>query len=57
MGTTTATTHRLTNKHNSEHYVHYKTTTTGLYCMNIGSVLNRLSPVKGKYRPINYEYI
>ena len=25
--------------------------------MNIGSVLNRLSPVKGKYRPINYEYM
>ena len=25
--------------------------------MNISSDLNRLSPVQGKYRPINYEYI
>ena len=25
--------------------------------MNIGSVLNRLSPVQGTYRSINYEYI
>ena len=28
-----------------------------LVCMNIGSVLNRLSPVQGKYRPINYECV
>jgi hypothetical protein len=26
-------------------------------CMNIGSVLYRLSPVQGTYRPINHEYI
>ena len=26
-------------------------------CLNIGSILKRLSPVNGKYRPINYEYI
>ena len=24
--------------------------------MNVGSVLNRLSPVQGTYRRINYEY-